>query len=226
MRVEAAIAAGGIGKRFGTDQPKQFCLLRGIPILSWTIDRFEKCPLVDGIIVVVPRGMKQYTRDYVILPYGYQKVRVLVEGGKERRDSVMQALKVLQTDVEIVLVHDGVRPMVSQELIERVIRATEKWQAVVPGLPIGDTVKQVSQYSIVEHTLERKRLSLVQTPQGFKKDLICKAYEEAQKKGEVPSDDASLVERLGTKVKMIPGEEVNIKITSPQDLVMSDLFLV
>lgn len=225
MRVEVIIAAGGLGKRLGKSQPKQFFLLKGKPVLSWTISKFEECPLIDGIVLVIPARMKDYTREHVLLPHGYEKVRNVVEGGKERKDSVLEGLRILQTNTDTVLVHDGVRPIISQQLIIEVIRATQRWGAVVPALPIRETIKEVGQDSLVSSTLDRKKVCLIQTPQGFKKDLICQAYEEARKRGWQASDDASLVERLGVRVKTIPGEETNIKITSPQDLVVSQLFL-
>ena len=219
------IAAGGLGKRLGKSQPKQFFLLKGKPVLSWTISKFEECPLIDGIVLVIPARMKDYTREHVLLPHGYEKVRNVVEGGKERKDSVLEGLRILQTNTDTVLVHDGVRPIISQQLIIEVIRATQRWGAVVPALPIRETIKEVGQDSLVSSTLDRKKVCLIQTPQGFKKDLICQAYEEARKRGWQASDDASLVERLGVRVKTIPGEETNIKITSSQDLVVSQLFL-
>ncbi len=225
MRVEAIIAAGGIGRRFGEGQPKQFYLLKGKPILSWAIGKFEECILVDRIILVVPRGMGKYTRQHVLSPFGYKKVKTVVEGRKERRDSVLQGLRVLETDTDTVLVHDGVRPIISEELIRKVIQATQRWEAVVPGLPVRETIKQVGRNNLVRETLDKKTIYLAQTPQGFKKDLICRAYAQVKKRGWVANDDASLVEKLGVKVKMIPGEETNIKITSPQDLVISELFL-
>jgi len=225
VRVEVIIAAGGTGRRFGEGQPKQFYLLKGKPILSWTIGRFEECVLVDRIILAVPRGMEKYTRQHVLSPFGYKKVKTVVEGGKERRDSVLQGLRVLERDTDTVLVHDGVRPIISEELIRKVIQATQRWEAVVPGLPLRETIKQVGRDNLVSGTLDRKSIYLIQTPQGFKKDLICRAYAQVKKRGWVASDDASLVEKLGAKVKMIPGEETNIKITSPQDLVLSELFL-
>ena len=225
MRVEVIIAAGGTGRRFGEDQPKQFYLLKGKPILSWAIGRFEECILVARIILAVPRGMGKYTRQHVLSPFGYKKVKTVVEGGKERRDSVLQGLNMLETDTDTVLVHDGVRPIISEKLIRKVIQATQRWEAVVPGLPVRETIKQVGENNLVRGTLDKKTIYLAQTPQGFKKDLICRAYAQVKKRGRRSNDDASLVEKLGVKVKMIPGEETNIKITSPQDLVVSELFL-
>ena len=225
MRVEVIIAAGGLGTRFGKGQPKQFLLLKGKPILSWTISRFDESPLVDRIILVVPGGMERYTWQHVLSPYGYQKAKTVVEGGKKRRDSVLQGLNMLEADTDTVLVHDGVRPIISQGLIRKVIQATQRWEAAIPGLPVRETVKQVGQDNLVKGTLDRKKVYLIQTPQGFKKDLICQAYGQARKRGWQANDDASLVEMLGARVKMIPGEETNIKITSPQDLVMTGLFL-
>ncbi len=225
MQIEVIIVAGGLGKRLGETPPKQFLLLKGKPVLSWTISKFEECPLVDGIILVIPAKMKDYTREHVLSPHGYEKVKNVLEGGKERKDSVLEGLRMLQTNTDTVLVHDGVRPIISQKLIIEVIRATQRWEAVVPALPIRETIKEIGQDSLVETTLDRKKMCLIQTPQGFKRDLICQAYEEARKQGWQANDDASLVERLGVRVKAIPGEETNIKITSPQDLVVSQLFL-
>ena len=225
MRVEVIIAAGGLGTRLGKGQPKQFCLLKGKPILSWTISRFDESPLVHRIILVVPGGMERYTWQHILSPYGYQKAKTVVEGGKKRGDSVLQGLNMLEADTDTVLVHDGVRPIVSEELIRKVIQATQRWEAVIPGLPVRETIKQVGQDNLVKGTLDRKKVYLIQTPQGFKKDLICQAYRQARKRGWQVNDDASLVEMLGARVKMIPGEETNIKITSPQDLVMTGLFI-
>lgn len=225
MRVEVIIAAGGVGKRLGKSQPKQFFLLKGKPILSWTIDRFEECPLVDGIVLVIPTRMQDYTREHVLSPHGYRKVRDVVEGGRRRNDSVLEGLKMLDEDTDTVLVHDGVRPTVSQKLIMEVIRGAQRWKAVVPGLPVRETIKEASGDNLVEKTLDRERVYLIQTPQGFKRNLLCQAHEEARKRGWQTSDDASLVERLGVRVRIIPGEETNVKITSPEDLVTSELFL-
>ncbi|MBA7666950.1 2-C-methyl-D-erythritol 4-phosphate cytidylyltransferase [subsurface metagenome] len=169
--------------------------------------------------------MGKYTRQHVLLPFGYKKVKTVVEGGKERRDSVLQGLRVLERGTDTVLVHDGVRPIISQELIKKVIEATQRWEAVVPGLPLRETIKQVGRDNLVSGTLDRKSIYLIQTPQGFKRNLICRAYAQVKKRGWKTVDDATLVEKLGAKVKMIPGEETNIKITSPQDLVLSELFL-
>jgi len=217
--------AAGKGARFGDLRPKQFCLLGGKFLLSWTIERFEECKLIDNIVLVVPPGMNEYVKETVISSSGYKKVKAIVEGGKERGDSVFEGLQEVDTTTNIVLIHDGVRPLTSCHLIERVIDQVKEYKATVPGIPLRETVKETEEGNVINKTLNRRRLYSIQTPQGFIRDLILKAYEEAKKEGRWASDDAGLVERLGEKVKVIPGEETNIKITTSLDLKLAEMLL-
>jgi len=224
VRTEVVIAAGGKGERFGNNQPKQFCPIAGKPILEWTLDKFEDCSLVDGIILVVPQGMIEYTKRKITLSR-YKKIKKIVEGGKERTDSVYNGLSALEEDTQIVLIHDGVRPHVSTSLIELVIRKTEIYGAVIPGVPAKETVKEKNEENFVVKTLPRKKIYLIQTPQGFKKDLIKNAHTRAKLKDFKASDDACLVENIGQRVYIIPGEEKNIKITTCFDFKLAEILL-
>ena len=225
MKIETVIVAAGKGARFSDFRPKQFCLLGGKLLLAWTIERFEECKLINNIILVVPPGMSKYAKETVISSSRYKKVKAIVEGGKERGDSVFEGLQKVDTSTDIVLVHDGVRPLISCHLIERVINQAKEYKAVVLGIPMRETVKETEEGNAVKKTLNRRRLYSIQTPQGFRKDLILKAYGEAKKEGRWASDDAGLVERLGEKVKIIPGEETNIKITTSLDLKFAEMLL-
>lgn len=224
MKVEVVIAGGGRGKRFGDNQPKQFCLIAGRPILDWTLDRFEVCPLIDGIILVVPQGMQEEARGKLSL-FRYKKLKAVVEGGEERIDSVFQGLTWVDRGTEIVLVHDGVRPLVSCSLIESVIQKTKVFGAVVPAVPVKETLKQGDEDNLVLRTLPRDRVYLIQTPQGFKSELIKTAHQQAKSHRWRGSDDAILVEKMGSPVQIIPGEESNIKITTSFDFQIAEILL-
>ena len=225
MRVETIIVGAGKGKRFGEIQPKQFCLLWGKPVLSWTIERFEECKLVDKIILVLPPGMKEHAKKVVLSSFNYRKIKTTIEGGKHRGSSVFQGLQVIDEDTDIVLVHDGVRPLILPHLIEKLIYETKENGAVTLGIPIKETVKKTDKKGLVIKTLDRRNLYSIQTPQGFKKDLIWQAYKMASQSGKWASDDAALVERLGNKVKIILGDERNIKITTSFDLKLAETLL-
>ncbi|MCD6232723.1 2-C-methyl-D-erythritol 4-phosphate cytidylyltransferase [Candidatus Aerophobetes bacterium] len=224
MKVEAIIAAGGKGERFGKKEPKQFCLLSGKPILYWTILRFEKCKEVDEIIVVVPRGMKDYAKKILFSFWEFQKVKKITEGGRDRNESVCRGLKEIDKNTNLVVIHDGVRPLVSSSFIEKLIQETKKYGAVIPALSVKETLKKVKE-DWVRETIGKEGIYSVQTPQVFWRDLISRAYQEAKKYKWKSSDEATLVEKLGYKVKVIPGDERNIKITTPLDIKIAELLL-
>jgi len=224
VRVEAIIVAAGKGERFNKDRHKQFYPLRGKPILWWTVRRFEECRVIDKIIVVIPQGMKDYA-EKIALFFECEKIKELVEGGEEREDSVFQGLKTVEEDTDIVVIHDGVRPLISHHLIEKVIQETEKEGAVSLGIPVKETIKRVNKDNIVVKTIERENLYSIQTPQGFKRDIIWEAHMKKGDSKKKTDDDALLVERLGKRVRIIPGDERNIKITTQQDLKLAEFFL-
>jgi len=225
VRVETIILGAGKGVRFGEIRPKQFCPLWKKPILSWTIEKFEKCKLVDKIILVIPPGMKRYVQKFILSSSNYRKIKTIVEGGKERGDSAFQGLQAIDKDTNIVLIHDGVRPLVLPHLIERLIYKVEKYGAATLGVPMKETVKEINREGLVSKTLDRKKLYSIQTPQGFKRDLIWQAYKTASESGQWTSDDATLVEKLGNEVKIVPGNEMNIKITTSLDLKLAEILL-
>ncbi len=225
MRVEAIIVGAGKGIRFGEIRPKQFSYLCKKPIFCWTIERFEKCRLIDKIILVIPPRMKEYVQKLILSQSDYKKIKVIVEGGKERGDSVFQGLQVVDRDTDIVLIHDGVRPLIFPDLIERLIYQVEKCGAVTLAVPMKETVKEISRESIVAQTLDRNKLYSIQTPQGFQREIIWKAYQVARKSGQWASDDAALVEKIGKRVMIILGDDMNIKITTSLDLKLAETLL-
>ena len=212
MKTIAIITAAGYGKRMG--KPKQFLEIYGKPILERTISVFEQAKIIDEIIVVV-------NEEDVARVKKSGKVRQVISGGRKRQDSVFNALNVLPEDVEIVAIHDGARPFVTPEIIEQAVSEAIKVGAVVVGVPVKDTIKSVRSSGLgVRSTLNRNELWAAQTPQVFKKDIILKAYQDGKDKFQV-TDDAMLVEKMGKPVKMVMGSYQNIKITTPEDLIVA-----
>lgn len=215
--VAAIIVAAGEGKRFGG--PKQFANLAGRQVFEWAIEALDTHPEVDEIIVVLPDAKQS-----AFLRGKWGKIKAAVRGGKERQDSVANGLAAVGAEAEIVLVHDGVRPMISHDLISRVIKRAREEGAAIPVLSIEDTVKIVEGEE-VRQTIDRKSLRRVQTPQGFRKTILETALERAQRDGFYGPDEASLVERLGYKVVTVPGERKNLKITTTEDIKTMEVWL-
>lgn len=225
MKTVAIIPAGGSGRRMGSGIPKQYLLLGGIPVLVHTLRVFQSSPVVDEIFLVVPEGDIPEVRNAIVGRYNLFKVSLIVAGGSERQDSVRNALAHLREEHGIVLVHDGVRSFVSGELIQRVVAAAEEDGAVAVGVRVKDSVKEVNSAGWVIKTATREGLWLTQTPQAFRKPLILAAYERAAADGFCGTDDASLVERMGVPVRMIPGDYDNIKVTTPEDLTLGEAII-
>lgn len=224
-KVTALIPAAGMGRRMGKALAKQFLPLGDKPMLAHTLLSFQRSSEVDEIIPVLSQeDMESCLRD-IIEQYHITKVKTLVVGGKERQDSVMNGLQKLERDASIVLVHDGVRPFVTHEMIKESIDLAKKGQCVAVGVPLKDTVKQVDDKLMVRNTLERNRLWAIQTPQTFPVKILKRAYEEAYKHNVYGTDDAMLVERSGGKVHVIMGSYENIKITTPEDLILAEEIL-
>jgi 2-C-methyl-D-erythritol 4-phosphate cytidylyltransferase / 2-C-methyl-D-erythritol 2,4-cyclodiphosphate synthase len=217
-RVVAIVVAGGSGQRMGGEMPKQFLLLGGRSILDRSISAVAACPAVDGIVLALPSsstpGLKETYRRA-------GKVIAVVEGGEERHDSVRNALEAVPSDAEIILVHDAVRPFLSADLASRCVELAREHGAVVPVLPIRDTVKEWSPGARSLATVGREKLMRVQTPQGFRADVLRGAYRKAAQEGFGGTDDASVVERAGHPVVPFPGSEENIKITVPEEYRMA-----
>jgi 2-C-methyl-D-erythritol 4-phosphate cytidylyltransferase len=224
MRVEALIVSAGKGHRFIEGKKKQFHLLAEKPILAHTLDKFEACPLIHSILLVVGEEDMDYCLEEIIEKYQYKKISQIVPGGKRRQDSVKNGIEFLSKDTEIVVIHDGVRPFVTKEMIEDSIRSAIRFGAVVLAMPVKETIKMAQPDGTVLKTLDRESLWQIQTPQAFRVNVIKEAYHKATEDGFVGTDDASLVERLGVKVHILPGSYTNIKITTPEDLILANLF--
>ncbi len=208
----------------GGNISKQFMLWNGKSILLYTLEKFINSP-VDflRIAVVIPPGSNRYCQEIlfnseVIIP----ETVILVEGGKERQDSVYKGLLHMDQEIEVVCIHDGVRPFVSPDLINAAITEVEHSGAVIPVIPIKDTLIEIDQGGTHIQTVDRERYKLVQTPQCFRKKIIIKAYEQAFQENFYATDDASLVKRAGEAVKTITGEAMNIKLTTPEDLIWAE----
>jgi len=215
----AIIVAGGKGERLLASVPKQFLEVRGKPILLRAVERVWACSRISEMIVVAPEAFLPQTRSML----SGKEVKI-VAGGAERQDSVYSGLRACSESARLVLVHDGVRPFPSRELIERVIAGAEKSGAAVPGLPLRETIKEVdAKPGRILGTVDRSRLYAIQTPQAFERRLIVEAHQRGQNLGFYATDDAGLIEWAGGSVMMVPGEETNIKITTPMDLKLAEL---
>ena len=225
MKTVVIIPAGGVGRRMGNGILKQYLPLAGIPIIVHTLQAFQHSPVVDEIFLVVPEGDIPEIRQEIVARYGLSKVALVLPGGRERQDSVRNALQHVSDEHGIVVVHDGVRPFISGDLISRAVAAAREFGAITAGMPVKDTVKEVTAKGWVKKTITRQGLWLTQTPQAFHRPIIIAAYEKASADGFYGTDDASLVERTGIAVRMIPGESDNIKVTTPEDLHLGHLII-
>jgi 2-C-methyl-D-erythritol 4-phosphate cytidylyltransferase len=223
--VYAIIVAAGKGIRLKGALRKQYVALDGISILRHTLNIFDSCQRINQLIVVVPKEDLDFCQNEILMSSKLQKDVILVGGGAERQDSVFIGLKAIKSDDGIVLIHDGVRPFVRQEHIVACINGAAEHGACILGIPAFDTVKKVNSTNEITQTLKRDALWLAQTPQAFQLKLIKKAHEAAKQEGFIGTDDASLVERLGEVVKIIPGSRRNIKITNQEDLKLAHALL-
>ncbi|MBN2654367.1 MAG: 2-C-methyl-D-erythritol 4-phosphate cytidylyltransferase [Nitrospirae bacterium] len=224
MRIVAIVPAAGLGRRFGNDR-KPFIYLGGRPLLIWALDALQNASEIDEIIPVV-REEELLSCAEMVDEYKITKARMIVPGGRERQDSVYNALKSINSDADVVVVHDGVRPFAGAELISKCIAALDGVDGVVPTVMPKDTIKIIDQKnSLVSSTLDRSLLRAVQTPQVFRADVIIKAYEAAAEKNFYATDDAALVEHIGCKVKVVDGLYTNIKVTTPEDINIAEFLL-
>ena len=224
MSVVAVIPAAGSGRRMGAEVSKQFLRIGSKPILFYTLQRFERVDEVDEVILVVREQDLMVAAQEIVDRYGIQKVRKIVPGGAERQDSVFSGLKAIDGEPELVVIHDAVRPLVSEQLIRLSIQHAREHGAVITAVPVSSTIKRVAAGKVIE-TVNREELWEVQTPQVFRFELILTAYESAAAEGYRATDDAALVERLGMGVRVLAGEKSNIKITTPEDLALAEFLL-
>jgi 2-C-methyl-D-erythritol 4-phosphate cytidylyltransferase/2-C-methyl-D-erythritol 2,4-cyclodiphosphate synthase len=225
MKTIAIIPAGGAGTRLKSHVAKQFLLLDGLPILVHTLKVFQESKEIDDIIVAVPPDELVSMRQDLIEKYGLTKVSMTVAGGNQRQDSVGNCLAAITGECDLVVIHDAVRPFVTEELIRQVVDAARVTGAASAGVKAKDTIKETTEDNNVWATLPRHNLWLTQTPQAFKFELLKEAYSAACNEKYYGTDDASLIERIGKQVKMVEGFYANIKITTREDMMMADVLM-
>lgn len=218
MDLAGIVAAAGLGQRVGGEQRKQFLQLGGKLLLVHTLEALSASPLITRIVVVVPPQTLDFCRQEIVARYNLSKIESLVEGGSQRQNSVYNGLAALNPPPEWVLIHDGVRPLVTQKLIGDCFQSAQETGAAICALPAYETVKEVDLGGLVVATPDRSRFWLVQTPQVFRYSLLWEAHQKAKTEGYYATDDAALIERWGGKVKVAPGSPQNIKITTPEDI--------
>lgn len=230
----AIVLSAGQGKRMGTSVQKQYIELQGKPIIYYTLSVFQKSEIIDDIILVVGKDQLKYVQEEIVRKYHFTKVKTVVEGGHERYASVWQGLKAREYDKYYeniqdgyVFIHDGARPFVDEEMLERAYDTVRKYRACVAGVPSKDTIKLINEEQFAVTTPEREYVWAVQTPQVFEKTLIFEAYARLMEEECVHvTDDAMVVEQMmRLPVKLFEGSYENIKITTPEDLDIARIFL-
>ncbi len=225
MITKVIIAAGGLGTRLKTATPKPLVIVSGKPLCVYCLEVFEQCPSIDGVIVVIH---EDHILDFenVVNHYKLQKVERIVKGGATRCASVYNGLQEVGKETNIVVVHDGARPLVRPNTIQEAISACAIHGAVVVAVPVNPTIKRVDPRTLlVQETLSRDELWEAQTPQVFRKEILQQAYARMRKNSTIPTDDANLVEQLEMPVKIIKGDYENIKITTNTDLIIAEALL-
>ena len=229
-RVTAILPASGLGTRMGADMPKQFLELDGVPILIFTLRRLAVCPAITDFIIAT-RAEEVDSIAIRVAKENLGRPFRVVRGGDTRQDSVANALTEVQTDADLILVHDAVRPLVTRDQIERVIAEAASCDAAILGIPAMDTVKEVKRASLpadvalITATIPRERVVLAQTPQVFRTSLLLEAFAKARQDGVSAADEAGLVERMGRDVHVVAGSERNLKITRPGDMQLAEFYL-
>lgn len=223
----ALIPAAGMGKRMGASINKQYLQLDGLPIVARTISVFESSADIEAIYLVIPEAEIPYCREHVVEACGFRKIVEIVPGGKERQNSVMNGLRAMRphvSDDDVVVIHDGVRPLITAALLQKSIEVARDSDGALVAVPAKDTIKTVRD-GIVFDTPDRESLWQAQTPQTFRFGIIYGAHQAAENEQFVGTDDSSLVERGGGSVRIVRGDYRNIKITTPEDLVLAGSFL-
>ncbi len=223
--LRVVIAAAGSGSRMGSKTNKQYIQLGTRPLLTYSLDTFEKMEIVKDIIIVAKEPEIEYCEKAVVKACGYKKVSRVIAGGLERQDSIWLGLNELDKDTDYVAVHDGARPFVTVELVMRILEAAVRWGAAIPAVAVRDTLKKVDKDNFVRQTLDRAAIFAIQTPQIFRYGELYKSYEYAREQGINATDDASLYEKYIGRVKVVPGDYNNLKITTPEDLVIARTIL-
>ena len=219
MKKYIIIVAGGSGSRMGSDTPKQFLELHGLPILMHTVTKFQQSVAEGKIILALPKK-EQNTWQSLCEKYHFDIPHQIVNGGESRFHSVQNALKKI-SNKSIVAIHDGVRPLVSKTVIKNCIESAEKFGATIPILPMQDSIRKISDNG--NQMVDRSQFVSIQTPQCFRSEVILKAYQQEYQ--DSFTDDASVVEQLGHKIYLLEGNKENIKITTPEDLKIAEVLV-
>lgn len=231
----AIVLAAGRGKRMGVSKSKMYLEIRDRPVLYYSLNVLEESGVIDDVILVVGKGQIPYCRQEIVEKYGFRKIRAVVEGGAERYHSVWEGLRLLEKGDRrggYVFIHDGARPFISEEILERVYREVCKSRACVVGMPVKDTIKIADENGCIHMTPNRSLVWQIQTPQAFAEELIIPAYREVIGKekelleqGVQITDDAMVVENVcGCPIRLVEGSYENIKITTPEDLEIARIF--
>jgi len=223
--VSAIIVAGGSGTRMNADVRKQYLKLGNLPIISRTILAIDACPSVAHIYLVIPKNDCIFCKNSILSPLRLRSKIDIVPAGKIRQESVFNGLSAIDQQDGIVLIHDGVRPFITVDMVNQCIEGAKEYGACILGVPISDTLKFSDDFGMILKTVDRNFMWLAQTPQAFQFGLIKKAHDFAVSKDFVGTDDASLLEFIGERVKIIPGSISNIKITTPEDLSMAQALI-
>lgn len=226
MHCTAIVLAAGQGKRMGTKVRKQYLLLGGRPVLYYSLKAFEDSPVIDEVFLVTGAGEEEYCRENIVNLYQFKKVTRIMQGGAERYDSVWNGLQELEEN-GYVFIHDGARPFVDSGMIERAYAEVQDHKACVVGMPVKDTIKVVDERGTVKTTPDRSKLWMVQTPQVFENHIVRGAYSMLMRESYINvTDDAMVVEQmLQYPIRLVYGSYENIKITTPDDLEMAEVFL-
>lgn len=221
----AIVLAAGSGKRMGTKVHKQYLLMGGKPVLYYSLKTFQDSPLIDEIILVTGSGEEEYCREEIVVPYGITKAKKIIAGGAERYNSVWNGLQ--ETKEGYVFIHDGARPFADESIVERAYECVCACGACVAGMPSKDTVKIADSTNTVQSTPDRNKVWIVQTPQVFDTSIVKKAYGMLMEQEKiVVTDDAMAVELMtGNPIRLFRGSYENIKITTPEDLEIAEVFL-
>lgn len=223
--VTAIVVAGGRGKRMGKSISKQYIKIKEKEIIALTLEVFNNSRIVDEIILVVPCEDVDYCTTEIVKKYNLEKVKRIIDGGAERQESVYKGLLNCNSKTDIVIIHDGVRPFISDKIIADGVQYATRYGACTTAVPVKDTLKVVDEDGFSVSTPDRNKIRMIQTPQTFKYNLILDAHKRAILEGIIATDDTMLVESLGNKVKIIDGNYFNIKITTVEDLIYAESIL-
>lgn len=226
VKAAAIIPAAGQGKRMGNQLNKQFLSLGGLPLLLHTCTALAQVLELEQMIVIARPGEEEEIARVLSPLIRKERERwLIVSGGEERQHSVWNGLQQVPPELALVAVHDGARPLITPEIVRSALQMAQETGAVVVGVPVKDTIKTVDEQGLIIGTPERKRLWAVQTPQVFRRDWLLAAYQQAWQEGFLGTDDAALVERAGYPVRMLQGDYANLKITTPEDLILAEALL-